>query len=93
MAQSKNATIGDVEEIVKVAFDELSLRLAHRLGSAYNKKDLEDIKQHLIEIKTEMRMIRVLYSFWAEQNLSPEFMEKFLQEFSNTKSLKVKRLD
>jgi hypothetical protein len=63
------------------------------IGEIYKQSDIEEIKRHLIEIKTELRMVRTLYSFWVEQNLSPEFMEKFLEEYSFVKSVKTKHAD
>lgn len=76
---SKNKTIKiDVESII---------------GEIYKQSDLEEIKKHLIEIKAELRMVRILYSFWVDQNLSPEFMEKFLKEYPFIDAPKLKRVD
>lgn len=83
MPKIKTATIADVEEVIK-SIDRLYSK---------NFKDLTEIKQYLIEIKTEIRMIRMLYSFWAERNLSPEFMEKFAKEFETIEPSKPKRVD
>lgn len=71
----------------------INVDLEELIGEIYKQSDLEEIKMHLMEIKAELRMVRTLYSFWVEQNLSPEFMEKFLQEFPHVHQFKPKKLD
>lgn len=86
----KPLTTKEVEHIISLSFDHLFEKLTKILMT---KSDLEEIKAYLIEIKTEMRMIRYLYSFWAKQNLSPEFMEQFLKEFDLDSPTPSKRMN
>lgn len=54
---------------------------------------LESIDRHFIELKSEMRNLRIMYEFWADRHLSPDLMEEFLKEQEKKRKPAVKRLD
>lgn len=54
---------------------------------------LESIDRHFIELKEEMRTLKVMYEFWADRHLSPDLIEEFLDEQEKKRKSIVKRVD
>lgn len=83
---SRPATKQDIYD----AFDQLMEELFKRVESSFStniddlKEDLlneiRHIRVHMVEMKTDMKMIRKMLEFWSRQNMAPEFMEKVIDQ-------------
>lgn len=53
----------------------------------------ERIDRHVIELREEIRNLRVMYEFWAERHLSPDLIEDYLSMRQKLKKQDLKRVD
>lgn len=79
---------GDLEIVMKDMINEIVLELKKIVASKEDVGEftekvilrLESIDRHFLELKGEIQNLRIMYEFWAERHLSPDFMEQFLKE-------------
>lgn len=103
MTKKKANTISydEFEEAMRRMVKEVVEELRKLLASKNDISDfgdrvivrLDSIDRHFLELRAEMRNIRVMYEFWADRHLSPDLMEEFLKEQEKKRKTVVKRMD
>lgn len=103
MARAKTEKIsyeeleGLMRDVVKEVVAELEKLLASKTDiSDYADRmmaRLDSIDRHFLELKGEMRSLRIMYEFWAERHLSPELIDEFLREQEKKREFKNKKIE